>query len=63
MIRNGPDNVASLVDAARKYPEQWGEQAMRVENAVRRWNIALQESLQYRQRVATLPSSLRRACL
>jgi hypothetical protein len=49
IIRNGPHTVASLVDVGRKYPDQWGRNPESlVESAVRRWNVALRESLQYR---------------
>jgi hypothetical protein len=47
IIRNGRDTVASLVDAARKFPDVW-EGPTSPELAVRRWNVALRESLQYR---------------
>lgn len=49
LIRNGPDSVASLVDAGRRYPAIWGKDTpLLIELAVRRWNIALRESLKYR---------------
>jgi Sulfotransferase family len=49
IIRNGRDTVASLVDAATKYPEIWGwPETASLEYAVQRWNVALRESLQYR---------------
>jgi hypothetical protein len=47
IIRNGRDTVASLVDAARKFPDVW-EGPTSPELAVRRWDVALRESLQYR---------------
>src|SRR4029453_3236925 len=48
IIRNGKDNVASLYDNARKYPgPMWG-QYQTVEIAVRRWNVAWEESQKYR---------------
>ena len=47
IIRSGRDTVASLVDAARKFPGVW-EGPTSPELAVRRWNVALRESLQYR---------------
>lgn len=50
IIRNGPDTVASLVDAGRKYPGEWGrEQETLVEHTIQRWNIAVKESLCYRE--------------
>lgn len=50
IIRNGPDTVASLVDAGRKYPEQWGrEPATLVEHSIRRWNNTARESYKYRE--------------
>jgi hypothetical protein len=49
IVRNGPDTVASLVDAARRYPDRWGKESpLLIELSVRRWNAALLESLQYR---------------
>ncbi len=47
IIRNGRDTVASLVDAAKKFPDKWVGPAT-PELAVRRWNVALRESLRYR---------------
>jgi hypothetical protein len=47
IIRNGRDTVASLIDAARKYPDVWKAPAS-PEFAIRRWKVALRESLQYR---------------
>jgi hypothetical protein len=47
VVRNGKDNVASLCDNARKYPgPSWGQYDT-VEMAVRRWNVALEETLKY----------------
>ncbi|MDQ6704113.1 MAG: sulfotransferase [Pseudomonadota bacterium] len=49
LIRNGPDTIASLIDAGSKYPDVWGKESPSlIEASVRRWNIALLESLQYR---------------
>jgi len=48
IIRNGPDNVASLFDAAKKYPAMWGKN-LSIDHAIWRWNTALRESLQYRE--------------
>ena len=47
IVRNGKDNVASLYDNARKYPgPSWGHYDT-VEMAVRRWRVALEETLKY----------------
>jgi len=48
IIRNGKDNVASLYDNARKYPGPGWGQYDTVETAVRRWNVAVEETLKYR---------------
>lgn len=49
IIRNGPDTVASLVDAGRRYPAVWGKDSpVLIKLAIRRWKIALRESLKYR---------------
>ena len=49
IARTGPDNVASLVDAGKKYPHAWGKESpLLIDLAIRRWNIAMRESLQYR---------------
>jgi len=48
IIRNGKDNVASLYDNARKYPGPGWGQYDTVEMAVRRWNVAVEETLKYR---------------
>jgi Sulfotransferase family len=49
LIRNGPDTVASLVDAGKKYPRNWGRDSpLLIELAVRRWNVAMQENEKYR---------------
>lgn len=47
IVRNGMDTVASLVDAAHKHPEVWGLY-LSLDNAVRRWNVAVRESRLYR---------------
>jgi len=50
LIRNGPDTVASLVDAGRRYPRSWGKESpLLIKLAVRRWNRALRESLLYQE--------------
>lgn len=48
IVRNGRDNVASLYDNARKYPGPGWGQYDSVETAVRRWNVAVEETLKYR---------------
>jgi hypothetical protein len=48
IIRDGRDTVASLYDAARKYPGRDWESCATVEKVVRRWNIASQISHSYR---------------
>lgn len=47
IIRNGADTVASLYDAAQKYPAVWSDVSL-VENAVKRWNASLMCSMRYR---------------
>jgi hypothetical protein len=48
ILRRGPDNIASLFDAAQRYPnEHWATYGS-IERAIRRWNIALRDSLKYR---------------
>jgi hypothetical protein len=48
ITRNGPDTVASLVDAGKKYPHAWGKESpLLIELSVRRWNVAMRESLKY----------------
>lgn len=47
IIRNGPDTVASLYDAAQKYPAVWSDVST-AENAVKRWNASIVASLQFR---------------
>jgi len=52
IIRDGKDNVASLVDAAQKYPSDGWEEYKAVEVAVRLRNIAVQESQKYRNDIS-----------
>ncbi|MES1998845.1 MAG: sulfotransferase [Pseudomonadota bacterium] len=47
IIRNGADTVASLYDAAQKYPAVWSDVSS-AENAVKRWNASLAGSMRYR---------------
>jgi Sulfotransferase family len=48
IVRSGTDNVASLYDNARKYPgPSWGQYDT-AEMAVLRWNVAVEETLKYR---------------
>jgi hypothetical protein len=51
LIRRGVDTVASLYDAAQKYPSVWDEVSS-IEGAIKRWNIALEGSLQFRENPA-----------
>jgi hypothetical protein len=48
MLRNGADVVASLYDAARKYPDkQWGRNYGDINQCIAQWNAAVQVTQKY----------------
>lgn len=49
ILRDGPDVVASLHLATKKYPEQWDGQRS-VKKCIRWWNNSIRESMKYRKK-------------
>lgn len=47
LVRSGTDVVASLYDAARKYPQKWGYEHGTIEQCVQRWLTDIQVTQQY----------------
>jgi hypothetical protein len=48
ILRRGADNIASLFDAAQRYPnEHWAVYGS-IDKAIHRWNVAIKESVKYR---------------
>jgi hypothetical protein len=72
-IRSGPDNIASLYDMLLKYPEQWNDINMGLEECIDRWLSDVRHSLRcvgrpnhlflgYHQVVQDTCSTLKRVC-
>lgn len=38
IVRNGPDNVASIYDATQKYPDPWAKNFPTLDDCIRQWN-------------------------
>lgn len=47
LVRSGADVVASLYDAARKYPQKWGYEHGTIDQCVQRWLTDIQVTRQY----------------
>lgn len=45
VIRSGPDNIASLYDVARKYPERWNPEYQTLDGCINRWLCSAHDAM------------------